>query len=201
MKKHLLPLLLLPALLLGLSRPAAAAGPYFHLVIDGGDRARHGDGSGRVSIDVPVGFVQALAALIPDGIRSDAKLVIDDREIAPAELRKIWREVRRLPDSRIATFEDRDGKLTLAKTGGEWELQPHSHGNTDGEFRSIGVADMAAGILSGRPHRASGALALHALEAMEAFQKSSDEGRRIKLETTVERPAMLPAGLATNQLD
>ena len=93
------------------------------------------------------------------------------------------------------------GEVILAKTGGEWEAQPHTHGNTDGEFRSIGVADMAAGILSGRPHRASGALALHALEAMEAFQVSSDEGRRVRLETTVERPAMIPAGLPTGQLD
>jgi predicted dehydrogenase len=93
------------------------------------------------------------------------------------------------------------GEVMLAKTGGDWESQPLTHGHSDGEFRSIGVADMAAGILSGRPHRASGALALHALEAMEAFQKSSDEGRRVMLETTVERPAMIPAGLPTGQLD
>jgi len=39
------------------------------------------------------------------------------------------------------------------------------------------------------------------LEAMEAFQISSDQGRRIKLETTVERPAMIPPGLATGQID
>ena len=93
------------------------------------------------------------------------------------------------------------GEVMLAKTGGDWELQAPTHGNNDGEFRSIGVADMAAGILAGRPHRANGALALHVLEAMEAFQKSSDEGCRIHLETTVERPAMIPAGLATAQLD
>ena len=93
------------------------------------------------------------------------------------------------------------GEVMLAKTGGDWEAQPLTHGNADGEFRSIGVADMAAGLLSGRPHRASGALALHALEAMEAFQISSDEGRRVRLETTVERPAMIPAGLPTGQLD
>ncbi|MCX7328178.1 MAG: Gfo/Idh/MocA family oxidoreductase [Hyphomicrobiales bacterium] len=93
------------------------------------------------------------------------------------------------------------GEVSLAKTGGDWEVQPHTHGNTDGEFRSIGVADMAAAILAGRPHRANGALALHALEAMEAFQTSSDEGRRVKLETTVERPAMVPAGLPTGQID
>ncbi len=60
---------------------------------------------------------------------------------------------------------------------------------------------MAAGILNNRPHRASGALALHALEAMEAFQISSDEGRRVMLETTVERPAMLPVGAPDGQLD
>jgi predicted dehydrogenase len=93
------------------------------------------------------------------------------------------------------------GEVQVAKTGGEWETVALTHGNSDGEFRSIGVADMAAAILGDRPHRASGALALHALEAMEAFQISSDEGRRVKLETTVERPAMIPAGLSTGQLD
>ena len=93
------------------------------------------------------------------------------------------------------------GEAIVAKTGGEWEVQPHTHGNTEGEFRSIGVADMATGIVNNRPHRASGALALHVLEAMEAFQTSSEEGRRVKLETTVERPAMMRPGLATGQID
>ncbi len=93
------------------------------------------------------------------------------------------------------------GEVAVAKSGGEWVSMPLTHGNSDGEFRSIGVADMAAAILGNRPHRASGALALHALEAMEAFQISSDQGRRVKLETTVERPAMIPAGLPTGQLD
>src|SRR5580704_4987736 len=92
------------------------------------------------------------------------------------------------------------GEVSLARTGGEWEPQPHTHGNTEGEFRSIGVADMAAAIVGNRPHRASGALALHVLEAMEAFQISSDGGRRVKLETTVERPAMIAPGLATGQI-
>jgi predicted dehydrogenase len=93
------------------------------------------------------------------------------------------------------------GEVMLARTGGEWELQPHTHGNTEGEFRSIGVADLASAIANNRPHRASGALALHVLEAMEAFQLSSDQGRRIRLETTVERPAPLRQGLATGQIE
>ena len=52
-----------------------------------------------------------------------------------------------------------------------------------------------------RPHRASGALALHVLEVMEAFQTSADEGRRVKIESRVERPAMMPAGRDTGQID
>ena len=42
---------------------------------------------------------------------------------------------------------------------------------------------------------------LHVLEAMEAFQISADEGRRVKLETTVERPTMMPPGLPTGAMD
>jgi predicted dehydrogenase len=93
------------------------------------------------------------------------------------------------------------GEVCVAKPGGEWDMMPLTHGNTDGEFRSIGVADMASAIAHKRPHRASGALALHVLEAMEAVQTSSDQGRRVKLETTVERPAMISPGLPDGQLD
>ena len=93
------------------------------------------------------------------------------------------------------------GQVAVAKPDGKWRTVRHTHGNVDGEFRSIGVADLAAAIVTGRPHRASGALALHALEAMEAFQISADEGRRVKLDTTVERPAMMTPGLPTGQID
>ena len=40
---------------------------------------------------------------------------------------------------------------------------------TEGNLRSLGLADMAAAIRADRPHRASGELALHVLEVMEAF--------------------------------
>jgi predicted dehydrogenase len=93
------------------------------------------------------------------------------------------------------------GEVQVAKTGADWETMPLTHGHVDGEFRSIGVADMATAIVAGRPHRASGALAFHVLEVMEAFQTSSDEGRRVKIESSVERPAMMPAGRETGQID
>jgi hypothetical protein len=93
------------------------------------------------------------------------------------------------------------GTVEIAPPRGAFTAVAPSHAYVDGEFRSIGVADMAAAIIAGRPHRASGALALHALEAMEAFQTSADQGRRVTLETTVERPAMMPADPATGRFD
>ena len=88
------------------------------------------------------------------------------------------------------------GPVELARAGGDWVDQPLTHGYADGNFRGIGVADMALALRSGRAHRASGALALHALEVMEAFQRSSDSGRHVTISSRPERPAPLgSAGL------
>jgi predicted dehydrogenase len=60
--------------------------------------------------------------------------------------------------------------------------------------RGLGVAEMADAIAGGRPHRASGALALHVLEIMHAVHEASETNRHIRLETTCARPEPLPAG-------
>ncbi len=72
-----------------------------------------------------------------------------------------------------------------------WDDVPIKLPYADANYRSLGVADMAHAILSGRPHRASGALALHALEVMEAFATASRSGGIVRIGTRVERPAPL----------
>ena len=62
------------------------------------------------------------------------------------------------------------------------------------DYRIIGLLDMAAAIRTGRPHRVSGALALHVLEVLDAFERSSLEGRHIVIETPCDRPDKLPPG-------
>lgn len=93
------------------------------------------------------------------------------------------------------------GEILTARTGGEWESVPTVHGYADDNYRSIGVADMAHAIRSGRPHRASGELALHVLEVMEAFAVSAETGRHVIISSRPERPAMLPVGLPPGTLD
>lgn len=87
------------------------------------------------------------------------------------------------------------GRIEMAVTGGDWREVATRHPFADDNYRSIGVADMAQAIRSGEPHRASGDLAFHVLEVMEAFGRSSDEGRTIAIESRPERPAPLPPGL------
>ena len=83
------------------------------------------------------------------------------------------------------------GEVRMLPTGGKWTYVTAAMPYADANYRSIGLADMAHALRSGRPHRASGDLALHVLEVIEAFGVSSNEGRKITIETTTERPAPL----------
>ena len=59
----------------------------------------------------------------------------------------------------------------------------------------LASSTMVRAIRSGRPHRASDALAYHVLEVMLAFDKSSESGEHVTIQSAVERPAPLPPGL------
>ncbi|MES2865589.1 MAG: Gfo/Idh/MocA family oxidoreductase, partial [Actinomycetota bacterium] len=75
----------------------------------------------------------------------------------------------------------------------EWRVAPVSGGYAD-TGRGAGLADMARAIETGRPHRASGALAFHVLEIMEAVLSAGRERRVVELTSTAERPESVPAG-------
>jgi predicted dehydrogenase len=86
-----------------------------------------------------------------------------------------------------------------------WE-HPLSQPNQKGarrmlaNYRAIGLADMAMGILEDRPHRCSLALALHVVDVMTGILQSGDAGSFIAMRTSCERPAALNADEATTML-
>ncbi|MCG3149628.1 MAG: 1,5-anhydro-D-fructose reductase [Verrucomicrobiae bacterium] len=93
-----------------------------------------------------------------------------------------------------------DGVVKLAKPGAkDWTEVPLTH-RTD-LARGTGLADMAQGIATGRPHRASGEMAFHVLDVMAAFEESATTGKHIQIKSTCERPAALPVGLPLGELD
>lgn len=76
---------------------------------------------------------------------------------------------------------------------------PLAHGYTE-NMRSIGAADLAAAVRQGRPHRASGDLALHVLDIMISIDRAASTGEAIRVKTTCQRPAALPLGLLPGTL-
>jgi len=98
------------------------------------------------------------------------------------------------------------GPVLISKEAGDFEDAlmadlPFSEPNREvrngrmvADYRMVGVFDMACAIRTGRPHRASGNLALHVMEVMEGLEKAAVEGRRVAMETRCERPAPVPFG-------
>jgi predicted dehydrogenase len=93
------------------------------------------------------------------------------------------------------------GEVKVAKPRAEaWEVIPTTLPYADANYRSLGLADMAHAIVANRPHRASGDLALHVLEVMEAFEVASKEGRIVDISTTVGRPAPIAESLKDGKI-
>ena len=102
----------------------------------------------------------------------------------------------RLPDP--DTF---GGTLAISRSGAPWEalrVDDVLHGAINWPFaepdranyRMLGVADLAAALKDGRAPRASGVLALHVLEVMEAILAAAETGEAKSIEGRVDQPAM-----------
>lgn len=92
------------------------------------------------------------------------------------------------------------GQIQYLAKGGEWADVDTDQPYADGNYRSIGLADMAHAVAENRPHRCNGDLALHVLEVMEAFQRSSESEQVVEITTPVERPAPLSQSLRDGRL-
>ena len=82
----------------------------------------------------------------------------------------------------------------------QWEDVPVTIPYADANYRSLGVADMAYGILNDRPHRCSGDLALHVLEVMGAFETASASGEIVKIKSKAERPEPISVSLRRGKI-
>ncbi len=103
----------------------------------------------------------------------------------------------RTPDPNMFSGEVR---FANAASETEWETPENTFRYND-NMRLIGLADMAAGIELGRPHRCSGELAYHVTDVMWSILESAETRQTVALESTCARPAPLREGLAPGELD
>lgn len=93
-----------------------------------------------------------------------------------------------------------DGPVFLRKGDDQaFNEVPHTH--VKGYGRSVGLADMAVALQTGRPHRASGDMAMTVLDLMQGFLDSSSTGKAHTPNTPFTRPNPMPANLPFGQLD
>lgn len=93
------------------------------------------------------------------------------------------------------------GPVRLRRAGdAEWTELPLTHGFAENS-RGLGVLDMAYAVRTGTLHRASGALALHALDVMQGITDASDAGRHVEIASVVERPEAMGTDLYGGELE
>jgi predicted dehydrogenase len=103
----------------------------------------------------------------------------------------------RLPDP--DTF---GGTVSLSERGGDWqnfesEGEPYGARNWPfdapdrANYRMLGVADLVQALHDGRSPRASGDLALHVLEVMEAILASGENGQSVRIAASLAQPSLL----------
>jgi predicted dehydrogenase len=68
------------------------------------------------------------------------------------------------------------------------------NGTMQADYRMVGLVDMVLAIANKRAHRASGEMALHVTEVLEALIGSSSQSSFVTLTTSCERPAPVPLG-------
>jgi predicted dehydrogenase len=84
------------------------------------------------------------------------------------------------------------GPISVLKAGAkDWEELPLTYGYTENS-RGLGVWDMANALLSGNKARATGELGYHVLDIMASVLDSAESHSTVEIESTVERPELLP---------
>ena len=96
------------------------------------------------------------------------------------------------------TFE---GPIRFRKAGSqEWAEIPLLYEYSQNS-RGLGLADMAMALRTGRKHRANISLTCHVLDIMQGIHDASREGITYRLETSCEKPTVMPIGLLKGKID
>ena len=97
----------------------------------------------------------------------------------------------------LGSFQDFDATVEVGAYGKSYEPVALVRPGYRGTAWARGVAEMAAAIHDGRPHRASGEQAAHVVDILEAAAASmADGGTRIGITSTFTRPPLMPWAVA-----
>ena len=92
----------------------------------------------------------------------------------------------------LSSWQEFDAAVELARWGGSYEPVPVANAFRGTDWgRALG--ELSDAIVTGRPHRATGAQAAHIVEILDAIEVSAREGRAVDVTSSFQPPALLPA--------
>jgi phosphohistidine swiveling domain-containing protein len=119
-------------LLMGAAAAEAKTALWLHI------KVHDGNDDSRVSVNLPLSVVEAASPLIPEEARTAGSLRVDGRDLSVQDLRRIWREVQRLPDAAYITVDEQQGKVRVARSGGYLLIQAAHQAASEGSGRHRG---------------------------------------------------------------
>jgi hypothetical protein len=112
-------------LLMGAAAAEAKTDLWLHI------KVHDGNDDSRVSVNLPLSVVEAATPLIPEEARTAGSLRVDGRDLSVQDLRRIWREVQRLPDATYVTVDEPHGKVRVARGGGYLLIRAADDGTSE----------------------------------------------------------------------
>lgn len=97
----------------------------------------------------------------------------------------------------LSSWHSLRAEVAVADFNQPYETAPYLREPAQGMDWGLGVADMAHAILAGEPHRATGEMAAHIVEILEAASRSMQVGSYVGLASTFAPPAPMPWAVAT----
>lgn len=140
MSRPLVPAMLTLALLCGSAPGAADPDLWLHVRVDEGDAT-------KVEIHLPFRLIgTALPMIDIGGHIHERSIHIDDHHLSYADIRDLWRQVRRGPDMTFVTIEEHDESVRIWKRDGYFHVRIRDRGNERVDVRMpLGVVDALMG--------------------------------------------------------
>ncbi len=138
---------------------AAAADQWIHLKVENQQDEE------LVTVNLPFSMLHAAVAMIPEEVKAEGEIAIDDLDMDWNELMTLWNEIKNAPEATFVTVETRNENVVVKKEG-EFLLVETSERSEDGADVDVKVPlTVVDALLSGPEGTFDFAAAIEALAA------------------------------------